>query len=71
MLGLTGGVSEEEQLARALELSTREAAGGAQSPQSPQATAGPANEAGAEGETPVAGLLKRKATDEPPGGMQA
>tara|TARA_B100000795_G_C22544255_1_gene339998 strand:+ start:282 stop:476 length:195 start_codon:yes stop_codon:yes gene_type:complete len=59
MLGFTDGVSEEEQLARALELSTREAAGA----QPPQATAGPASEA--ETETPVAGSPKRKATDEP------
>ena len=66
MLLFTDGVSEEEQLARALALSTREAAGGAQSP---QAAAGPASEAEAERETPVAGgSLKRKATDEPGAG---
>ena len=63
MLLFTDGVSEEEQLARALALSTSEAAGGVQSP---QAAAGPASEAEAERETPVAGgSLKRKASDEP------
>ena len=63
MLLFTDGVSEEEQLARALALSTSEAAGGAQSP---QAAAEPASEAEAERETPVAGgSLKRKAADEP------
>ena len=66
MLLFTDGVSEEEQLARALALSTSEAAGGAQSP---QAAAEPASEAEAEREAPVAGgSLKRKATDEPGAG---